>query len=83
MTATTAQPTANLDLAAQTRNIHIIPARTVDGVGFQVLDVYKDGVRVNRLRHRGTVRQACARAILGYAHDTQPDFAALVAAVRG
>jgi hypothetical protein len=62
-----------------------IPAeRLIEGIGFQVVNVFdREGRFARQLRHRGTVAQARAKAELGYVHDTDPRYAALVAIILG
>ncbi|GAA0853365.1 hypothetical protein ACFQVD_26655 [Streptosporangium amethystogenes subsp. fukuiense] len=61
-----------------------VPAEhTRPDVGPQIVNVYRDGVFVRQLRHRGTVEQARAAAALQTMHDTHPEFTATVARLRG
>ncbi|MGW0485818.1 hypothetical protein [Nonomuraea sp. NPDC003214] len=55
-----------------------------DGIALQRVNVYdRDGAFIRQLRHRGTVAQARAAALLQVAHDTDPAFPALLAQLRG
>ncbi|GGK61706.1 hypothetical protein Sme01_03560 [Sphaerisporangium melleum] len=86
MTATATEVTstaATLDQIAADRGVTFENVRVLDGMGRQIIDVYKDGKLARRLSHRGTVDQAKAKALAGYTHDTDPQWAPLVAIVRG
>ena len=61
-----------------------VPAeRIVDGVGRQVVNQYIDGQFNRQVSYYGTERKARAYAALQTMHDTDPDYAATVARLRG
>lgn len=86
MTATTTEvPAMSAELAeiATTKNITLTDVRTLDGIGRQVVNIAQDGEHVHQLSHYGTRDQAYAMALLGFCHDTEPEWFVLRAIVLG
>jgi hypothetical protein len=85
MTATTDAPAMNHLIATLATDLGIVfdNIRTRGGKGLQVVDIHRHGEFVRRLTYLGTADQAYAKALLGYTHDTKPEWAALVAILRG
>ncbi len=86
MTATIPETSAmNAQLAeiAAAKNITLTDVRTLDGIGRQIVNIAKDGEHVHQLSHYGTRDQAYAQALLGFTHDTEPEWKVLRAIVLG
>jgi hypothetical protein len=83
MATITATDHSDLTALVADRGITFVEVRTLPGVGRQVIDIHRDGVKVHQVSHSGTIRQAYARAVLDEMHHTDAGYDHAVAALRG